>query len=112
MRLIHHFLEESAKQFPDKVTLIHNEVPGHLFRSTLAEMASPFFLELDIGLPWCQTIASRYVVGYYGILKAGGVAVPINTDIKPEGLKQLLKDIEPKIIISVHARIKRQEYSS
>ena len=105
MRLIHHFLEESAKQFPDKVALIHNEV-----RATYSEINSQsnsiarFFLELELKAGDRVALVSNncleYVVGYYGILKAGGVAVPINTDIKPEGLKQLLKDIEPKIIIS------------
>ena len=96
MHLIHHFLEQSAKQFPDKVALIHNEV-----RATYSEINSQsnsiarFFLEL--GLKAGDRVALvlnnclEYVVGYYGILKAGGVAVPINTDIKPEGLKQLFK---------------------
>ena len=105
MHLIHHFLEQSAKQFPDKVALIHNEV-----RATYSEINSKsnsiarFFLEL--GLKAGDRVALvlnnclEYVVGYYGILKAGGVAVPINTDIKTEELNHFLEKIEPKVIIS------------
>jgi long-chain acyl-CoA synthetase len=42
----------------------------------------------------------EYVVAYYGILKAGAVAVPLSTDLKPDGLNPLLAELEPAAIIS------------
>jgi acyl-CoA synthetase (AMP-forming)/AMP-acid ligase II len=42
----------------------------------------------------------EYLAGYYGILKAGGIAVPLNPDLKPDSLTPLLAEITPKAIIS------------
>ncbi|MEA2109610.1 MAG: class I adenylate-forming enzyme family protein [Pseudomonadota bacterium] len=42
----------------------------------------------------------EYVVSYYGILKAGAVAVPFGTDLKPDTLQPLLAELEAKILIS------------
>lgn len=42
----------------------------------------------------------EYVISYYAILKAGGVAVPLSSDLKPEGLRPILEELEPKVIIS------------
>ena len=42
----------------------------------------------------------EYVTGYYGALKAGAVAAPLSSDLKPDGLMPLLRELEPKMIIS------------
>ena len=42
----------------------------------------------------------EYVVAYYGILKAGAVAVPMSTGLKPDGLNPLLAELEPAALIS------------
>ncbi|MBE3140319.1 MAG: acyl--CoA ligase, partial [Thermoplasmata archaeon] len=41
----------------------------------------------------------EYVFCYYGILKAGGIVASLNTDIKPDGLAELLEQLEPKVLI-------------
>ena len=104
-RLIHHFLEESASLYPDKVALIHEDT-----RATYAEINSQanhvaqWLLQHNIThndrVILLLENSLEYVVSYYGILKSGAVAVPLTTDVKPEALKYLIQQIEPKWIIS------------
>ena len=42
----------------------------------------------------------EYAVAYYGMLKAGAVAVPMNTELKGEGLLPLLQELEPKCLLT------------
>lgn len=105
MTLIHHFLEQSASRFPDKCALVHEDVratyqeinsqANHLARVFIDRGVVPgdrIVLLLENGL--------EYVVAYYAALKAGAVAVPMNTELKPDGLLPLLKEIEPKFLVS------------
>jgi len=103
--LIHHFLEQSADVYPNKVALIHEDV-----RATYSEINTKanhlaHYL-LDQGVQSGDRVvlllenSLEYVVSYYGILKAGAVAVPLSTDTKPDGLKYYLADLEPKVLIS------------
>ncbi|PQP33686.1 AMP-dependent synthetase, partial [Desulfobacteraceae bacterium SEEP-SAG9] len=101
----HNLLENSAEAYPDKIALIHEDV-----RATYAEINS----SANQLAQWIinQNIPKgeralfifenclEYVISYYGILKSGLVAVPINTDIKPDGLRPLIDELEPKVIIA------------
>jgi long-chain acyl-CoA synthetase len=103
--LVHHFLEHSALRFPDKIALIHEET-----RATYSEINS----KADQLAHWLLSQGTKkgdrvvfifhncleYVVSYYGILKAGAAAVPLSTDLKPEGIEPLLLELEPGVIIS------------
>jgi len=103
--LIHHFLETSAELYPDKVALIHEDV-----RATYAEINAPANSLAgslrDLGINKGDRVvlilhnSLEYVVTYYAILKAGMVAVPLSTDLKPESLKPLLQALEPKAIVT------------
>ena len=103
--LVHHFLEHSAQQYPDKVALIHAGV-----RSTYTEINAQANqmaqLLLDCGVTYNQRVvlllenSLQYVVAYYGALKAGAVVVPCSSDSKPEGLQGVLLDVEPSVIVS------------
>ena len=103
--LIHHFLEKSACLYPAKVALVHEDI-----RATYAEINAganrlAHWL-VDQGIQQGERVvlllenSLEYVISYYGSLKAGAVVVPLSSDLKPEGLKSLLKELEPKIIIS------------
>lgn len=105
MNLVHHFLERSARLYPDKVALIHGPV-----RATYAEInnradALAAYL-ISIGLQRGDRVALlmenclEYVISYYGILKSGGVAVPLNSDLKVDGLRYAINDLEARILIS------------
>jgi len=103
--LIHHLLERSAVSFPNKVALIHEEVRATYGQINTASnqlarqlkeqgvaSGDRVVLLLENGL--------EYVIGYYGALKAGAVVAPLSSDIKPEGLRYLLRELEPRVIIS------------
>ena len=104
-KLIHHFLEKSAVRYPDKVALIHEDI-----RATYAQLNTQAnhlarWLK-DRGITQGDRVvlilenSLEYVVSYYGILKAGAVAVPLSSGIQPEPLGSLLKALSPKAIIS------------
>jgi long-chain acyl-CoA synthetase len=103
--LIHHFLEQSAQRFPDKTALIHEDV-----RATYAQINSganqlAHWLK-NQGITKSDRVALvldnclEYVVSYYGVLKAGAVVAPLSSDLKPDGLKPLLGEMDPKVVIS------------
>ena len=103
--LIHHFLEESSVRFPDKIALVQEET-----RATYREINSQAnqlakWLIAQGVLPGDRVVlilgnGLEYVVGYYGALKTGAVAVPLNHDIKPSGLQYFLSELSPKAVIS------------
>jgi len=105
MSLIHHFLERSATRFPDKTALVHGDA-----RATYNEInnqANNLALHLiENGLTPGGRVALlmenclEYVISYYGILKTGAVAVPLNSDLKTEGLESILAELEAKCVIS------------
>jgi long-chain acyl-CoA synthetase len=103
--LIHHFLEQSTLLYPDKTALIHEEVRASY--SLINNMADQLAYRLiELGATGSDRIAFildnslEYVVTYYGVLKSGAVAVPLNTDLKPDSLGIILRELEPRIIIS------------
>lgn len=103
--LIHHFLENSAERFPDKVALVHEDVRA-TYRdiNTQANQLASWLIEQGV-CPGDRVVlllenSLEYVVGYYGVLKAGAVAVPLNTELKPEGISQLLDELESKVLLT------------
>jgi long-chain acyl-CoA synthetase len=104
-KLIHHFLEQSAKALPDKCAMVHGEVRvsyGELNRD--ANRIARRLIERGM-LPGDRVVfllenCREYLAGYYGCLKAGGVAVPLNPDLKPDSLTGLLAETAPRAIIS------------
>ncbi len=103
--LIHQFLEESARDLPDKCAMVHgkerisyeelNREANGVARCLIEQGVVPGD-RVALMMENCR----EYLAGYYGILKAGGVAVPLNPDLKPDGLVPLLARITPRCIIS------------
>ncbi|MBN2331958.1 MAG: acyl--CoA ligase [Deltaproteobacteria bacterium] len=103
--LIHYFLEASTRSLPDKVALVHEEVRATYREINAAANRLAHWLLADNVLPGDRVAillenSLEYVISYYGILKAGAVAVPLSTDHKPESLRPLLAELEAKAIIS------------
>jgi long-chain acyl-CoA synthetase len=103
--LIHHFLEHSAKLSPDKTALIHEEI--RVTYSQINSQANQLAHWLiNEGITKGDRVALvlenclEYVVSYYGVLKAGGVVAPLSSDLKPDRLKPILGELDPKVIIS------------
>ncbi|MDD2583255.1 MAG: class I adenylate-forming enzyme family protein, partial [Desulfuromonadaceae bacterium] len=109
--LIHHFIEKNAVISPDKVAVVCDDV-----RCTYAELnAMANNLAgwlLDQGLKSGDRVALllnnsvEYVVSYYGILKAGGVAAPLGSDLKPDRLRILMQKLQATALIT-SARFER-----
>ncbi|MBW2002198.1 MAG: acyl--CoA ligase [Deltaproteobacteria bacterium] len=103
--LIHHFLEHSARAYPDKIALIHGEVrASYVEINNRANHLANWLIENDVSRGDRVVVllenSLEYVVSYYGVLKAGAVAVPLSTDLKPESLRPLLRELDPSIMIS------------
>jgi len=103
--LIHQFLEQSAQKFPDKTAVIHEDICTTYSRiDSEADRLAAFYLLYGISkgdrVALIFENSIEYIIAYYSILKAGAVAVPLSTDLKPDSLKSLLEDIEPTTIIS------------
>ncbi|RPI98183.1 MAG: AMP-dependent synthetase [Spirochaetales bacterium] len=102
--LIHHFLERSAALFPDQIAVVHekNRVEYARLNRTANQLAHCL---LQDGIREGDRVAFLsensldYIVCYYGILKAGGMAVALNTELKPEGYAELLRELEPAVLI-------------
>ncbi len=106
-RCVHHFLEESARQFPDKTALICEEGRfSYRQLNLLSDKLAACFISRGIRKGDRVVIILRnspeYIVSYYGSLKAGAVAVPLSADIKPGSLRQLLVELEPTVLVTSH----------
>ncbi len=103
--LIHHLLEASAHSHPDAIALIHEETRSDYSRINALSNRLARFLT-DQGVAKGDRVALllenclEYVVGYYGVLKAGAIAAPLGVDLKPDGLRTLLKELAPGVILS------------
>jgi len=103
--LIHHFLENSAELFPRKTALINGDARAgyaqiNALANSLAEWLISSRIKIGDRVVLILENSLEYVISYYGILKVGAVAVPLSSDIKPDGLKPLLQELEPAAIIS------------
>ncbi|NLH77915.1 MAG: acyl--CoA ligase [Acidobacteria bacterium] len=104
MGLIHGFLETSATLYPDKTAVVHGpERPTYRVVNRLANQLAHRLRTLGIKPGDRVALVSEngveYVCGYYGILKAGGVAVPLNTEIKAEGWADILKVLDAAALL-------------
>jgi len=103
--LVHHFLEQSAVRYPGKIAVIHDAVSASYGEvNGLANRLARFLIGMGVRKGDRVVLmfenSLEYVVGYYGTLKAGAVSVPLNTDLKSDGLKHLLGEIEPAFVIA------------
>ena len=103
-RLVHRFLEQSAGAFPDKIAIVHE---GRRVRyRDVNRWANQLAHGLTQGgvragdrvVLLCENSVG-YVFAYYGILKTGATVVSLNTDIKPEALAELIRELEPKTMV-------------
>lgn len=102
--LVHHFLEQSASQLPDKTAVVCEDT-----RASYAQIEA----RANGFASWLAANGTRkgdrvvlllenspdYIVGYHGILKAGAVAVPLSPDLKADALKPLIDELEPSAIV-------------
>ncbi len=104
MRTIHSFLENSASRLPDKEALVsgerrltYSEVNGLAnrirdFVCTRTKKQDPVAILLDNSI--------EFVCSYFGILKAGCVAVPMDVNSSDQSLLFKTRDSGAKLVIS------------
>ncbi len=102
--LIQHFLEFSAEKFPENIAVIHgnNRINFALLDKHVNSMAN-FLIKNNIekrdrvGLLFKNSI--EYIIAYFAILKAGGIAVPLNSEYSIKSLTYIINDCSIKGLI-------------
>jgi acyl-CoA synthetase (AMP-forming)/AMP-acid ligase II len=103
--LVHEVLSGSANRAPDRAML---RGPGSIVTYGEAEAAANrlarLLLRLRIGRGQRVAIFAEnsldYVAAYYGALKAGAAAVPVNTSIDARGLNYILENCGVRVLIA------------
>lgn len=103
--LVHHFLERSARLYPDKAAIVHGKTRVtyseiNIRADNLARHLLSMGVQKGDRIALLMENCVEYVISYYGIMKAGAVAAPLNSDLKPEGLRYAIDDLEARILIS------------
>ena len=108
---LYRFLQDSAERHPDRPAIVHydGEAERELSRMTYGELDSASgrmaagLVSLGIGqgdrVAYFLQNCPELVVGFYGILKAGAVAVPCNPMYQAHELSHQLSDSGAKAVI-------------
>ena len=103
--LVHHFLENSAQKYPDKIALIHENVRASFGEiNSLANRLARLLLHMGVEqgdrIALLMDNSLEYVVSYYAVLKTGAMAIPFSNDLKPDSICYLVDELEATVIIS------------
>jgi long-chain acyl-CoA synthetase len=103
-------LERSAFYFPDRVAIIEGErkVPfQELDQETNRVATALISLGVQAGDPVALFAPNSYhwLAFYFGILKAGAVAVTLSSALKRTELTPLLNDAKPKILFTIDEKL-------
>jgi acyl-CoA synthetase (AMP-forming)/AMP-acid ligase II len=104
-KLIHHFLEQSCRNFPDKTALIHEDVRATYSDINIsANHLAGWLLDQKVSkgdrVALIMENCLEYIISYYAVLKAGLVVSPLSYELKPDGIQPLLQELEPSIVIA------------
>jgi long-chain acyl-CoA synthetase len=103
--LVSEFLEDSAERFPEKIALVDG--PRRLSYRELDEQSNRFaHALLGLGLAKHDRTAvflepsAEAIIAIFGILKAGGVFLVVNPQVKPEKLAFILDDCQARVLLT------------
>uniref|UniRef100_UPI00068B5399 non-ribosomal peptide synthetase n=1 Tax=Andreprevotia chitinilytica TaxID=396808 RepID=UPI00068B5399 len=103
--LIHHLFEAHAAQQPDAVALVfeeqelsYNEL--NCRANQLAHHLIALGIQPDDRVAICVERSLDLVIGLLGILKAGGVYVPLDPAYPAERLAYMLRDSQPAVVLT------------
>ncbi|MEW6618846.1 MAG: class I adenylate-forming enzyme family protein [bacterium] len=99
------FLEDSATKYPENIAIVYenNRITYNQLYNLVLKLA--FILEKQ-GVKKGERVvillnnSINYVISYFAILKIGAIVVALNTDTTSLELEGLLKDVEPKCVIT------------
>lgn len=104
MKLVHHILERTAARYPDKTAIvIHGKRYSYRQLNYKADIIAQNLIELGLE-PECRVViyltdSIETVIAMFGILKAGGVFVILNHDLRHKKLNYILKDTDAEWLI-------------
>ena len=103
--MIHHFLENSAKTFPEKTAVIteksratYSQINSDANR--LARLLLDYNVKDNDIVVLIMDNSIEYIISYYAVLKTGAAVVPFSNDLKPEAINHLFRELAPKAVIS------------
>lgn len=103
--LIHQFLENSADNYPDNEALVHLESRiEYIELENSSNRLANRLIECGVktgdrvGILYESSI--NYVISFFAVLKAGGVAVPLNTATTPRIVSGILSNCTPSALIA------------
>ncbi len=108
-----HNAEVSARRYPAKPFLVFYDTP--ITFSRFQEEASRLagFLQAECGVRrgdrvlLCTQNSPHFVIGYYAVLRAGGVVVPVNPMNLAEELRQVVADCGARVAITTQELLDR-----
>ena len=110
--LLNHLLEESARRFPDKPAVLFDEsVLSYTELDRISSRLAHVLIENGlrrgdrVGIWMPKSIAS--IVSMHGILKAGGVYVPLDPGAPPERVRYIVEDCGIRLLVSAPAFLER-----
>ncbi|MFC1524393.1 class I adenylate-forming enzyme family protein [Thermodesulfobacteriota bacterium] len=103
--LIHHALERKADTIPEHEAVVHESKRfSYLEVEQKANKIANWLLEKGIKkgdrIALLLKNSINYITAYYGILKSGTVAVPLNTGLTANEVNQLLDDCQARILLT------------
>jgi len=103
--LVQHFLEQSARQYPDKQAFFANN-QWHTFleieqkANQLARLLIKNGIESGDRVAFYLENSIEYVVTYYAVLKIGAITVALNTEHLADNVAYILDDCEVKTLVT------------
>ena len=107
---INDLVKKKAGEYKDKVFLCDFETGRKITYQQLGEMTDRLSSGFEnLGVRKGDHVAllhpnhSDFILGYFGIMKAGGVAVPINTTYTSPEIKHIINDAKANILVTTEA---------
>ena len=102
--LLQDLLENAAAASPDRIAVVHGEerrsyryIDENANRIAHALLKAGVKKGDRVGILMPNSV--NYICSYFAISKVGGIAVPINTALAPQGLHYVLKDAGIRVLI-------------
>jgi acyl-CoA synthetase (AMP-forming)/AMP-acid ligase II len=103
--LLHETLKNSAHRYPHKTAVVfQKDRPTYADLDRLSDSVAEYLLENSLRpgdrVALFLENSIDYIVSFFGVLKAGGIVVPLNTQLVFRELFYLVGDCSPKFIIT------------
>jgi long-chain acyl-CoA synthetase len=104
-KFVHSFIEDAAEQYPEKQALFA-EGKWHTYReldetaNRLAHLLAGQGLDRGDRVALLLKNSMEYVVSYYATLKAGGIAVPLNTGNTAADVDFIVRDCGARFLVT------------